>query len=325
MSEENENPLNEFEYTEEEKAELARLDAANEESDELTNVPNDETKLNDIDPELEVGDDLVNDLLKPEIDPLVPVDNTDTPAQVTAPETVIQPELEIEPEPAPDYDAQLEELEQQKQAAQGEVDDTLDKLQQLAEQFDDGEVSQGKYDIEKLKLERELRRNEKTLDKAEQAHESLSEVATEKLDEYHNTRANVWRNDLMRFLGDPANEVIANNHHIALDFDETLEKLGKSGVLNGLNNQQILQSVRNQLAFTVPELRTTQYTPAAKAATKPAKPTQKANIPASLSQMQTQEIPADDPFAFIRKLSGVEYEKAISKLSEEQQEKLLFS
>lgn len=316
-----ENTLNEFEYTDEEKAELARLDAANEESDELTNAPNDETKLNDTDPELEVGDDLVNDLLKLEIDPLVPVDNTDTPA----PETVIQPEVEIEPEPAPDYDAQLEELEQQKQAAQGEVDDTLDKLQQLAEQFDDGEVSQGKYDIEKLKLERELRRNEKTLDKAEQAHESLSEVATEKLDEYHNTRANVWRNDLMRFLGDPANEVIANNHHIALDFDETLEKLGKSGVLNGLNNQQILQSVRNQLAFTVPELRTTQYTPAAKAATKPAKPTQKANIPASLSQMQTQEIPADDPFAFIRKLSGVEYEKAISKLSEEQQEKLLFS
>ena len=318
MSKENENPLNEFEYTEEEKAELARLDAANEESDELNN-PSDDV----IDPELEVDDDLVNDLLKPEIDPLVPVDNTDTPA----PETVIQPEVEIEPEPAPDYDAQLEELEQQKQAAQGEVDDTLDKLQQLTEQFDDGEVSQGKYDIEKLKLERELRRSEKTLDKAEQAHESLSEVATEKLDEYHNTRANVWRNDLMRFLGDPANEVIANNHHIALDFDETLEKLGKSGVLNGLNNQQILQSVRNQLAFTVPELRTTTYAPQAKATTttKPAKPTQKANIPASLSQMQTQEIPADDPFAFIRKLSGVEYEKAISKLSEEQQEKLLFS
>lgn len=317
---ENENPLNEFEYTEEEKAELARLDAANEESDELTDAPDDV-----IDPELEVDDGLIDDLLNPEIDPLVPVDNIDTPAPAAVPETVIEPELENEPEPAPDYDEQLQELEQQKQAAQGEVDDTLDKLQQLAEQFDDGEVSQGKYDIEKLKLERELRRNEKTLDKAEQAHESLSEVATEKLDEYHNTRANVWRNDLMRFLGDPANEVIANNHHIALDFDETLEKLGKSGVLNGLNNQQILQSVRNQLAFTVPELRTTQYTPAAKAATKPAKPTQKANIPASLSQMQTQEIPADDPFAFIRKLSGVEYEKAISKLSEEQQEKLLFS
>lgn len=321
-----ENTLNEFEYTDEEKAELARLDAANEESDELTNAPNDETKLNDTDPELEVGDDLVNDLLKPEIDPLVPVDNTDTPAQVTAPETVIQPEVEIEPEPAPDYDAQLEELEQQKQAAQGEVDDTLDKLQQLAEQFDDGEVSQGKYDIEKLKLERELRRSEKTLDKAEQAHESLSEVATEKLDEYHTSRRVTWRNDLVGFLEDPANEVIANNQHIAEQFDTLLQSMGQSGVFEGLNNQQILQSVRNQLSFRVPELSKTTYAPQTKATTtKPAKPTQKANIPTSLSQMQTQEIPADDPFAFIRKLSGVEYEKAISKLSEEQQEKLLFS
>ena len=320
MSEENENPLNEFEYTEEEKAELARLDAENEESDELTNVPGEV-----VDPELEVDDGLIDDLLKPEIDPLVPVDNTDTPAPAAAPETVIDPELENEPEPAPDYDAQLEELEQQKQAAQGEVDDTLDKLQQLAEQFDDGEVSQGKYDIEKLKLERELRRSEKTLDKAEQAHESLSEVATEKLDEYHTSRRTTWRNDLVGFLEDPANEVIANNQHIAEQFDTLLQSMGQSGVFEGLNNQQILQSVRNQLSFRVPELGKTAYTPAAKAATKPAKPTQKANIPASLSQMQTQEIPADDPFAFIRKLSGVEYEKAISKLSEEQQEKLLFS
>lgn len=314
MSEENESPLNEFEYTEEEKAELARLDAANDESDELTDAPDDV-----IDPKIEVDDGLIDDLLNSEIDPLVPVDENIKPAPA------VDPEVEVEPEPAPDYDEQLQELEQQKQAAQGEVDDTLDKLQQLAEQFDDGEVSQGKYDIEKLKLERELRRSEKTLDKAEQAHDSLSEVATEKLDEYHTSRRVTWRNDLVGFLEDPANEVIANNQHIAEQFDTLLQSMGQSGVFEGLNNQQILQSVRNQLSFRVPELGKTAYTPAAKAATKPAKPTQKPNIPASLSQMQTQEIPADDPFAFIRKLSGVEYEKAISKLSEEQQEQLLFS
>ena len=320
MSEENENPLNEFEYTEEEKAELARLDAANDESDELTDATDDETKLVDVDPEedpdLIVDDGLIDDLLTP----------GEEPAKVEpAADPAIQPEVEIEPEPAPDYDEQLQELEQQKQAAQGEVNDTLDKLQQLAEQFDDGEVSQGKYDIEKLKLERELRRSEKSLDKAEQAHDSLSEVATEKLDEYHTSRRVTWRNDLVGFLEDPANEVIANNQHIAEQFDTLLQSMGQSGVFEGLNNQQILQSVRNQLSFRVPELGKTAYTPAAKAATKPAKPTQKPNIPASLSQMQTQEIPADDPFAFIRKLSGVEYEKAISKLSEEQQEQLLFS
>lgn len=329
MSElENENPLNEFQYTEEEKAEIARLDALNEESDELTNTPDDEAKLDgDIDPELEVGDDIVNDLLKPEIDPLGPVEETTKAAPAAAPEKAIEQEQEVEPEPAPDYDEQLQELEQQKQAAQGEIDDTLDKLQQLAEQFDEGEISQGKYDVEKLKLERDLRRTEKAFDKAEQAHESLSAEATTKVNEYQDIRRNVWKTDLLSFLEDPANELIANNQHVAEQFDILLNSMAQSGVFNGLNNQQVLQSVRNQLSFRVPELGKTAYTPAAKATTqtpKPAKPTQTANIPASLSQMQTQEMPADDPFAFIRKLSGVAYEEAISKLSEEQQEKLLF-
>lgn len=325
MSEENENPLNEFQYTEEEKAEIARLDALNEESDELTNTPDDEAKLDgDIDPEIEVGDDIVNDLLKPEIDPLVPVDNTDTPAQVTAPETVIQPELEIEPEPAPDFDEQLEESTQRVQEAQGNIDDTLSKLSELAEQYDDGEISQGKYDIKKLELERELRRHEKVLDKVEQAHEELEGEANTQIGTYQESRRNAWRNDLVGFLEDPANAVIANNQHVAQQFDALLQSMGQSGVFEGLSNQQVLQSVRNQLSFRVPELSKTEYAPQATKA-KPPKPTQKADIPASLSQMNAQEMPADDPFAYIRKLSGVAYEQALSKLSEEQQEQLLFS
>ena len=102
--------------------------------------------------------------------------------------------------------------------------------------------------------------------------------------------------------------------------------MGKSGVFEGLNNKQILQSVRNQLSFHVPELRDTPYTPkAAKTKGKPAKPRhENSNVPASLSQMNVKEVPADDPFAYIRKLSGVEYEQAISKLSEEQQDAFFF-
>lgn len=102
--------------------------------------------------------------------------------------------------------------------------------------------------------------------------------------------------------------------------------MGSSGVFEGLNNKQILQSVRNQLSFHVPELRDKPYTPkAAKSKDKPAKPKhESSNVPASLSQMNVKELPADDPFAYIRKLSGVEYEQAISKLSEEQQDAFFF-
>lgn len=328
-----ETELNEFEYTAEEKAELARLDVLNEDSDELKTDPSPEdgllapvidnkkqTELEE-DPEnpnfddLELGDGLIDNLLKPEPE--------------KAPEVEPEPaqDVEVEVEPAPNFDEQLEELEQEKQSAQGEVDDTVDKLEKLAEQFDEGEISQGKYDVEKLKLERELRRNEKAFDKAEQAHEELSSEATTKVEEYYDTRRTVWRNDLIGFLEDPANELIASNEHVAKQFDTLLTSMGQSGVFEGLNNQQVLQSVRNQLSFHVPELSKTIYAPQTKAktATKPAKPTQKPNIPASLSQMQPKEMPSDDPFAFIRKLSGVAYEEAISKLSEEQQEALLYS
>lgn len=311
--------LNEFEYSEEELAELAKLNELNDDSDELTPVPaEEETAIvpGDDSEDLELDDDFVDDLLNPG-----EVKTEPEPAKQPDPEPT--PEPEIEPEPAPDFDEQLEESTQRVQEAQGNIDDTLSKLSELAEQYDDGEVSQGKYDIKKLELERELRRHEKVLDKVEQAHEALEGEANNQLGAYQESRRNVWRNDLVGFLEDPANAVIANNQHVAEQFDALLQSMGQSGVFEGLNNQQVLQSVRNQLSFRVPELSKTEYAPQATKA-KPPKPTQKADIPASLSQMNAQEMPADDPFAYIRKLSGVAYEQALSKLTPEQNDAFFF-
>lgn len=319
-----ESTLNEFEYTEEEKAELAKLDAINENSDELkTELNEEQVSLEDIEKEkqqgeqdLEVGDEFLDELLNPE----------DTAKQEAAAEGGPAEHEEHEPEPEPDFQAQLDEAEQRLQEAQGNVDDTLNKLRELAEQYDEGEISQGKYDVQKLELERELRRNERLYEKAEGELEQVSSEANNKISEYQDARRNAWRNELIEFLNDPANEVIGSNPHIAEQFDRLLASMGGSGVFEGLNNKQILQSVRNQLSFHVPELRDTPYTPkAAKTKGKPAKPThENSNVPASLSQMNVKELPADDPFAYIRKLSGVEYEQAISKLSEEQQDAFFF-
>ena len=315
--------LNEFDYSEEELAELAKLNELNDDSDELKTEPNPEDDVTLVpkkeldDPEdLELGDDFVNDLLTPS-------DTKTEPAQDKQPDPEPTPEPEIEPEPAPDFDDQLEESNQRVQEAQGNIDDTFSKLKELAEQYDDGEISQGKYDVKRLELERELRRHEAVLDKAEQAHEALEGEANNQLGAYQESRRNVWRNDLVGFLEDPANAVIANNQHVAEQFDALLQSMGQSGVFEGLSNQQVLQSVRNQLSFRVPELSKTKYAPQATKA-KPPKPTQKADIPASLSQMNAQEIPADDPFAYIRKLSGVAYEQALSKLTPEQNDAYFF-
>ena len=332
MSEINdENTLNEFEYTEEEKAELAKLDALNENSDELkTEAGEEQVSLEAIEKakqqgeqDLEVGDEFLDELLNPEDTAKQEQGGEGEPAE---PKIEPEPEPEPEVEPLPDYQAQLDEAEQRLQEAQGNIDDTLNKLRELAEQYDEGEISQGMYDVQKLELERELRRNERQHEKLEGELEQINSEADSKISAYQDARRNAWRNELLEFLDDPANEVIGSNPHIAEQFDNLLASMGKSGVFEGLNNKQILQSVRNQLSFHVPELRDTPYTPkAAKTKGKPAKPRhENSNVPASLSQMNVKEVPADDPFAYIRKLSGVEYEQAISKLSEEQQDAFFF-
>lgn len=335
MSEINdENTLNEFEYTDEEKAELAKLDALNENSDELkTEAGEEQVSLEAIEKakqqgeqDLEVGDEFLDELLNPEDTAKQEQGGEGEPAEPKIePEPEPEVEPEAEPEPLPDYQAQLDEAEQRLQESQGNIDDTLNKLRELAEQYDEGEISQGKYDVQKLELERELRRNERQHEKLEGELEQINSEADSKLSAYQDARRNAWRNELIEFLDDPANEVIGSNPHIAEQFDKLLASMGSSGVFEGLNNKQILQSVRNQLSFFVPELRDKPYTPKASKQNKPAKPRhENSNVPASLSQMNVKEVPADDPFAYIRKLSGVEYEQAISKLSEEQQDAFFF-
>jgi len=315
--------LNEFEYSEEELAELAKLNELNDDSDELTQAPAEEEDVAVPGEDLEIDDDFVDDLLEPDTKKQPEPEPTPKPEPEPEPDPEPTPELEIEPEPAPDFDEQLEESTQRVQEAQGNIDDTINKIKELGEKYDDGEIGEGRYKTLSFELERELRRHEKVLDKVEQAHEALENEANNQTHAYQETRRNAWRNELVGFLEDPANAVIANNQHVAEQFDALLQSMGQSGVFEGLSNQQVLQSVRNQLSFRVPELSKTEYAPQATKA-KPPKPTQKADIPASLSQMNAQEMPADDPFAYIRKLSGVAYEQALSKLTPEQNDAYFF-
>jgi len=319
-----ENTLNEFDYSDEEKAELAKLDALNGESDELqTPEPGQEDELIDPADDVTVDDDFIDDLLDPNADP--------EPNNKQDPDPELDPELDPEPQPEieyPNYEDRLEESKQQLDQALGEVDDTLDKLRELAEKYDEGEISQGKYDIEKLALERSLKRQEKAVDQLESNHMDLSAEAKTKVDEYHSVRQAAWQASIDEFSADPANALLVNNVHLAEQFNELLSSMGKSGVFEGLSNEQILLSVRNQLAFRVPELAATPMQPKqtkAPAAKKPAKPVhQGTNIPVSMSQMNSKEMPSDDPFAYIKKLSGVAYEEAISKLTPEQQDTFFF-
>ena len=230
------------------------------------------------------------------------------------------------PEPYPDYADKIEELDQQRQAANGDITDTLDQLRELSEKFDEGELGQGAYDHQKLTLERQLRQQEVTAQKIDSSYESVVSEANEKIESYNDNQKSKWQSNILEFLDNPDNELIKNNPNVANKFDSLLENMGKSGVFEGLTQKQVLQAVRNQLVFHVPELKSTSSKPQKQQQqAKPEKPKQNgANIPATLSQMQTLEVPDQtDPYAYIRKLNGIEYEKAVGALSETELDKYL--
>lgn len=332
MTEPHEESLNEFEYSPEEQEELKKLDQLNEDADELADLDTTEESETTQAPEVKVDEDLLDDLMTP--DPLAEPDQEQESEQKPDEEQEEQErQPDDEPEPAqipdeiPDFQAELDEIEQRRIEAQGNVDDTMEQLRLLAEQYDDGEIAQGKYDYERLQLERQLKKYERSLGAVELEYQDLSAEATEKTTAYEEARKTSWRNELIKFYNHESNAILRENRHIADQFDQLLESMGNSGVFEGLTNQQILESVRNQLSFRVPELKDNPYNPAQEQKAKqekPPKPKHDAKIPASLSQMQTTQIPQDDPFAYIRKLSGVEYEQAISKMSDEQQEKFFY-
>lgn len=316
----------EFKYTPEEQEEIRRLEEQNKNSDTLIDPeldPENPPPLDD--PEVDLDDETLADLTKtPEEAKETkqePGEKTDT----TKPDP--EPEPEVIEDEFPDYTAQLEELQQQQQEAQGKVQDVIDQLSDLAQQFDDGEIGQGKYDVEKQRLDRELRRLDLNADKLAADVENLQSEADSKIAEYQGKAQQAWQSSLVDFLQQPENEIIASNVNVANEFDSIMEKMGKAGLFDGLSHAQILQSIRDRLSMSVnlPSYKVQAKTATdKKPETKPEKPTQTAKIPPSLTQTSALETPQDDPFAHIRKLKGIAYEDAIDALSPEQYDKFLF-
>lgn len=328
--------VNEFELTEEEKAELAALDAQNDDSEELTDV-NSESKLFD---DIHIDDEDVNnrggaagqqeektendnpDNNNPELG-AGGGDNGATGAGNNAGSgDGAENNNNDDIEPPKDYSAEIEELDQQKQEADGKIQDTLDQLKELSTKFDDGEIGQGQYDFDRLKLQRELNKLEVNAQRIESKQETIQQQAETEIQAYQQKSQQGWFNNLRAFVDLPENELIKNNPNVANKFDQILNGLNEAGLLDGLSHSQVLSTVRTNLAIHFPALNSA--VPAQpkeqNQGNKPPKPTHdKANIPLSLANQQTLEIPDQtDPFAYIRKLDGIEYEKAIEKLSEEQ-------
>ncbi|WP_151721057.1 hypothetical protein [Acinetobacter ursingii] len=315
--------LNEFEYSEEELAEIKAL----EEQDKLNQIdasgkPIHQTQDDDLD------DDFLNDLTKgqdgennnpaPKPDPEPTPEQepkaapTGTPPE-PAPKQEHEPTLENNIPEVEDYTEQLTELTQQKEDAQGKIDDVLEQLEKLGEDFDNGEIGQGKYEAQKLRLQRDLNQYETQLTQIEQQHTNLANTSAEQNLSRQEALNQAWARDAKSFIDQPENELLKNNPNMAHAFDQTLTALGQAGQLEGLSNTQVLQTVRAALAIRHPELNTK---PTGQQQEQKKKPTHDGFVPpVSLANVPSTDGLDDNPFAHIDKLSGIEYETAISKMT----------
>lgn len=337
----NESLDDEFKYTPEELEEIARLEKQNKDSDtfidpeldpEAEHTPSEDPKNPD-DPEFDFDDETLADLTKPTVDPNdppaeeIPGGKADTPDPEIAPE--IDPEPEIIP---PDFGEQLEELQQRHAEAKGKAQDTLDKISDLGQQLDDGEIGQGRYDAELARLQRDLAKHDRVVEKLDGELESLQGEADNKIAEYQEQVRAAWKSDLRSFLGQPENALIAGNINVAEKFDSIFNEYAEKGIFEGMNNHQVLQTIRDRLSMTYElppfQVKATKQAKAAaeqKPNPKPPKPTQQDKpIPVSLTQSSAIESPQDDPFVHIKKLKGIAYEEAIAALSPAQRDKFLF-
>ncbi|EQB5549538.1 hypothetical protein ACYQIL_002935 [Acinetobacter baumannii] len=335
--------LNEFEYTDEEKAEIEKLnkkaDSDNEDEDNdneldddfvedlLKNDEEDEEDEEDKTDESNTPPSSEEDENQDNDDELDPGTKTDNENEIDDKENgQNDPLVEEEVEPLPNFDEQLEELDQQRQAVQGKVSDAFSKLEELGEQFDNGEIGQGKYDTQKALLEREIRQYEGEVSKLDAKYEALSNTAAETIDAYNKSQADKFNQELLNFVKKEENNYLMTNPNLAGEFDQLLKAFGNAGVFDGMSNIQIIETVNNTLLVRHPELKTvrpkTKADPEQKIEknAKPPKPKhENPKIPTSLSNIPAVEVnDQTDPFAHIRKLSGIEYEAAIQSLTPKQ-------
>lgn len=316
--------LNEFEYTEEELAELKAL----EEQDKLNQIDESGKPIHQ-QQEDDLDDDFLNDLTQgnDNNNPAAKPDPEPTPEQPLTPtDTPLEPTTSQEPKPTPDnnipevedYTEQLTELTQQKEDAQGKIDDVLEQLEKLGEDFDNGEIGQGKYEAQKLRLQRDLSQHEAQLSQIAQQHTNLANTSAEQNLSRQEALNQAWARDAKAFIDQPENELLKNNPNMAHAFDQTLSALGQAGQLEGLSNTQVLQTVRAALAIRHPELNTK---PAGQQQEQKKKPTHDGFVPpVSLANVPSTDGLDDNPFAHIDKLDGVAYETAIAKMTPAQRQ-----
>lgn len=196
--------------------------------------------------------------------------------------------------------------------------DAENKVIDLGDQLENGEINQAKYEIEKRRLMRDI-------ESIEASQLMTSQVLEQKEAELQDasTASDPWYIAANDFLNAPGNEVFnaAGEHHDGLK-NAIQFAVGLKANENKTPAEIIAiasKAYRDMTGMSAPAVAAAPATPAKAPKLQP-------NIPPTLGMMQAALPNNDDaPYAHLSNLSGPAYEAAYSKLSQDQRDAYLSS
>lgn len=226
-------------------------------------------------------------------------DSGDDPKTDEKPKPQRKPTPLIQAEEITDYDDQVKDIKDQKR--------------ELAQKFDDGELSTVEYQeqldaLQEKQFELRLKHDRAELSKQTSQAQELEQ----------------WNNDCMDFL-EQHSEITASQLKTS-SFNEVVKWVTSQEAAQGMTNQeQLAKSYEiwcEQLGIEPQGAK-----PEPKAVHKAEPKAQNKNLPPNLSKMPAAEAETTDDgkFAYLDSLDGVEYERALAKLSPAEQEQYLSS
>lgn len=300
----NDTPVNPDKLSDEERASLTAAEIAAIESDE-----DDSSELSpeEIAAAQSAGDDAA----------------TAAAAAQPTPEQIAAAEAVIDNSDLPEVDTtQLISLAENIGTNTAELETVSAQLNELAEQFDSGDIAQGAYDRQKSVLERQERMLQAKIDADRVAQEQIiakdahrSTVIGQRYNEQFDKYAAV-------FLAKPENEVFSKDPTAMLKLQETINRMGENGMSADLTPQQAIDAARAHLSISL-QLPTPVVSSPDKKLSKERKtpievPPTIANMPAVIGNgLELGE------FAHLEKLTGLAYETALAKMPEASRERYL--
>lgn len=197
---------------------------------------------------------------------------------------------------------------------QSELDERISELEseleKLADQFDDGEIGQGKYDAEKSRIDRELQRLDQ---QSESIITQIAQVNT-RAAQTQQAQADAFAAASTKFLERPENEVFREPGIFQGAFNQMMQQMAASLPATATYDE-LLDKTRAELAkvMILPGATPEQAKPSAKQGKRP----DSGRIPPDIGSMSAvvQNTPAHR-FSHLDALDGVALEDALADMSE---------